>query len=271
MTPKNALSQNKYPIKSYSWLVLSDVVCIKFIDPTAITDSESVVPIEIREYFGVENMKLGENKKLTLCYGKIKSSASIHMYENPPSSLKTVIGWKSPLAEIIKKKFDVCIEKHKHKKDSSIIRFEKIRDDLYHIGLIYAVEAQKDAENESKEFACEVNELKRLEGNIKQYFAIGPERNTKNRQDAILFHGTKCSICNFDFEQFYGEHGSGFIEIHHITPLQTGNERPVDPQTDLIPVCSNCHRMIHRRRENYLTPEMLKEMISTARKYNSTE
>lgn len=55
-----------------------------------------------------------------------------------------------------------------------------------------------------------------------------------------------CKICGFNFERKYGEKGANFIEAHHIKPVASlsGNE-PVSIK-DLIPVCSNCHRIIHR-------------------------
>ena len=55
-----------------------------------------------------------------------------------------------------------------------------------------------------------------------------------------------CELCDFDFENTYGEVGRGFIECHHKTPL---SELDVNSETkldDLLLVCSNCHRMLHR-------------------------
>jgi 5-methylcytosine-specific restriction enzyme A len=57
-----------------------------------------------------------------------------------------------------------------------------------------------------------------------------------------------CEVCDFDFSLFYGERGDGFIECHHTKPVATladGHKTHID---DLALVCSNCHRMIHRRR-----------------------
>ena len=49
------------------------------------------------------------------------------------------------------------------------------------------------------------------------------------------------------FEEVYGEVGRGFIEVHHIVPIsERGGDYIVDPIRDLIPLCSNCHAMIHR-------------------------
>ena len=101
-----------------------------------------------------------------------------------------------------------------------------------------------------------------LEGGVKHYFGKRYERNPENRSMAIEIHGMTCSICGFDFEKFYGEHGRGFIEIHHNKPLSSLDEEVViNPATDLSPVCSNCHRIIHRKREQVLSALEMKHII----------
>jgi len=54
-----------------------------------------------------------------------------------------------------------------------------------------------------------------------------------------------CCVCGFDFEKTYGKLGKEFIEAHHVQPLGRGGERETRI-ADLRPVCSNCHRMLHR-------------------------
>ena len=45
----------------------------------------------------------------------------------------------------------------------------------------------------------------------------------------------------------YGEIGKDFIHVHHLIPLnEIGKEYIVDYKNDLIPVCPNCHAMLHR-------------------------
>jgi hypothetical protein len=74
------------------------------------------------------------------------------------------------------------------------------------------------------------------------------ERNTKARERCIKHHGVVCKVCNFDFELNYGRIGEGFIHVHHLTPIaEIGRSYQVDPINDLIPVCPNCHSMIHKR------------------------
>ena len=77
------------------------------------------------------------------------------------------------------------------------------------------------------------------------------ERDPKNRSDAVKIHGTVCQACGFDFEKTYGEIGKDYIEVHHIKPLcEREGAEGVNAATDLICVCANCHRMIHRRKDS---------------------
>lgn len=88
------------------------------------------------------------------------------------------------------------------------------------------------------------------------------ERNPQARNICISHRGTRCSVCDFDFEDKYGEIGKNFIHVHHIIPIsQIKNAYNVDPINDLIPVCPNCHAMLHKN-PKLLTIGELKEMIA---------
>lgn len=101
------------------------------------------------------------------------------------------------------------------------------------------------------------------EGREKYYYGKRYERDALNRKRAIEIHGVNCIVCNFNFEAVYGERGRDYIEIHHLKPLSTLNEpMRVDAETDLVPVCSNCHRMIHRRAEQVLLPDQLRQLMN---------
>ncbi len=77
------------------------------------------------------------------------------------------------------------------------------------------------------------------------------KRNMILRQACINYykalHGGHifCECCGFDFTKAY-DIDDEYIEIHHLKPFsQTEGEHPVNSQTDLVPLCANCHRMIH--------------------------
>lgn len=100
----------------------------------------------------------------------------------------------------------------------------------------------------------------RIEGDKIQIYTNRYERNPELRRKAIEIHGTRCRVCNMSFVEKYGEIGEGFIEVHHIKPISEGR-REVNPKTDMVCLCSNCHRMIHRKQKQVLTVEELTRMI----------
>lgn len=57
-----------------------------------------------------------------------------------------------------------------------------------------------------------------------------------------------CSVCAFDFKATYGVIGDGYIEAHHVVPLSELTGATVTKIEDLVLVCANCHRMLHRKR-----------------------
>lgn len=72
------------------------------------------------------------------------------------------------------------------------------------------------------------------------------ERSTVAREKCLAHHGYKCTVCSFDFEENYGQIGKNYIHVHHIIPIfEIGKEYELNPVTDLVPVCPNCHAMIH--------------------------
>lgn len=68
-----------------------------------------------------------------------------------------------------------------------------------------------------------------------------------------------CYACGFDFEDYYGELDAGYIEARHKVPvsqLKKGEKTRID---DLVPLCANCHRVIHRN--GILPVELLKAQL----------
>ena len=87
------------------------------------------------------------------------------------------------------------------------------------------------------------------------------ERSRINRAACIEIHGTVCKVCEFSFGNTYGELGEGFIHVHHIVPVsQMGGRYILNPGSDLIPVCPNCHAMLHRKTTPY-SPDELQQIV----------
>jgi hypothetical protein len=90
------------------------------------------------------------------------------------------------------------------------------------------------------------------------------ERDERARKACIRHYGPQCFVCGFDFGRVYGRVLAGFIHVHHLTPLSTvaGNYR-VNPVRDLMPVCANCHAVVHRREPPY-SMEEVKALLQSA-------
>jgi hypothetical protein len=73
------------------------------------------------------------------------------------------------------------------------------------------------------------------------------ERNRQARAACIAKHGYKCCACDQTMESIYGSIGRNLIHVHHVKPLSKAKgRRRVDAAMDLVPVCPNCHAIIHR-------------------------
>lgn len=92
------------------------------------------------------------------------------------------------------------------------------------------------------------------------------ERSPRLRAAALEIHGYKCQACGFDFEHTYGAWGRGFAEVHHLQQLGAAPPEglEVSPKTDLAVVCSNCHRMIHRKAKRALSLAELRKVLADA-------
>jgi len=91
------------------------------------------------------------------------------------------------------------------------------------------------------------------------------ERNPLNRTACILAQGCTCMVCGINFSNTYGEIGRGFIHVHHITPVsQLTHGYVIDPLTDLVPVCPNCHAMLHKENPP-LSVNRLKEWMKNTK------
>lgn len=72
------------------------------------------------------------------------------------------------------------------------------------------------------------------------------ERDPDARRACIAHYGTSCAACGFSFEIAYGDIGRDFIDVHHTVPVSQLDENyRLDPVTDLVPLCANCHAMAH--------------------------
>jgi 5-methylcytosine-specific restriction protein A len=104
-----------------------------------------------------------------------------------------------------------------------------------------------------------------VEGAVKKIAVNAYERNSKARSACIKHYGAVCAFCNFNFGAVYGAIGKGFIHVHHIVPLaEIRGEYELDPIRDLIPVCPNCHAIIHLTQPT-MSIEELRTCLATSK------
>ncbi len=111
----------------------------------------------------------------------------------------------------------------------------------------------------------EAEEISAREGAVSTRQHLHRERDrtiidAKRRQVLSATGRLACSVCSFDFQQFYGELGAEFCEVHHLRSLAAADGEVETRLEDLAVVCSNCHRMLHRSHP-FLTLEQLKSKI----------
>ncbi|MBF6144211.1 HNH endonuclease [Nocardia nova] len=99
------------------------------------------------------------------------------------------------------------------------------------------------------------------------HYARERDRGLRDKKiAAFLRHNERvfCEVCQFDFEEVYGERGARFVECHHVVPLHVSGDTTTKLD-DLILLCSNCHRMIHRT-SPWLTPGELRALVESQRR-----
>jgi hypothetical protein len=76
-------------------------------------------------------------------------------------------------------------------------------------------------------------------------------------KDGVL----RCQACHMSFSEQYGPIPRDCIHVHHTVPLhRIGASYRINPVVDLVPVCPNCHAVLHTA-DPPMTVEELAEII----------
>ena len=261
--PKTLRKVPNTVVHTHSWILVPPEVAIKELDKSAFLHNGTGIPIDMRYFFDIEEMARGDRREITLIYRCNSYSSRVEM--DRQNSPRTRLLWKSDFTKVIQDKFpqlyNIFRHNERHTGNLPKLKLTKISPRSFLVEFLKEIILDtkvKDIESEETEII-----QSRTEGLIISYHSNRYERDPINRKRAIEIHGLSCFGCGFNFEVVYGEWGKDFIEIHHINPLSTfnGEEVLIDPSKDLVPLCSNCHRMVHRRHDEMLSIERLKRII----------
>lgn len=104
------------------------------------------------------------------------------------------------------------------------------------------------------------------EGAVQRITINKYERDPGARDACLDYYGTTCQACKVPMHQVYGLAGKDLIHVHHKKPLsQIKKEYIPDPIQDLVPVCPNCHAIIHRE-DPPMKIEKLQKIINENKK-----
>lgn len=70
-----------------------------------------------------------------------------------------------------------------------------------------------------------------------------------------------CEACNFNFKDKYNINDVEFIEAHHLKPVSELKEGEKTKIEDIVMLCPNCHRMIHKYRPWIDKKEDIKKIL----------
>lgn len=99
------------------------------------------------------------------------------------------------------------------------------------------------------------------EGSIKRISVNRYERDPAAREACLRRFGYRCAACGMSFGEWYGKEVEWLIHVHHVVPLSEIREGySPDPEHDLVPICPNCHAVIHTLGPS-TTVEDIREML----------
>lgn len=86
-----------------------------------------------------------------------------------------------------------------------------------------------------------------------------PATNPSLGREAIEYSRFRCSV-DENHHSFMKPDGTPYLEVHHLIPLsqQADFKYKLDTKANIIPLCPNCHRMLHHGRIEDIEPILKK-------------
>lgn len=154
--------------------------------------------------------------------------------------------------------------RHSHKLDQNIARlmWDKVTAENSEL----SNDARPTSDPDQRKPADTSGVVRFEEGKVSEIVRELRSRNPQLRAKAATRYGTRCMVCEFDFVKVYGPIAEGFFELHHLRPLSS---RPagLTKLEDVIVVCANCHRMLHRQSGEPMDWKVLQRRVRANRRH----
>jgi 5-methylcytosine-specific restriction protein A len=178
-----------------------------------------------------------------------KNNSCTLLINNDPNWNKTNIQWNEIDFEISKSYF------------SEVNEFASLESSLLDFMCVILFLIVEDTEWSSDEIEG------KDEGAAYSIISQKYERSRYNRAICLKYYGFKCRGCGDALEEKYGPIGQGVIHVHHIVPVSLmGGSYKLNPIKDLIPLCPNCHNIVHRQ-----TPPLSIADLSQITRYSNAD
>lgn len=225
----------------------------------------------------MERVYLNLNQGITRILDEFKSDAKNELYRRAEIIRKRVPEYKKFFdctkldlsADLVKsfrpKNYEYGIAFGKEYKRGSLPTEQELISDINNMVYLYAIsisEGGTDMELAGEDFRPETFDSDKdfdLTEKKKYTYHRRIERNNSNAKKVKELKGYTCEACEFNFNDFYGEIGKDFIEAHHNTKLSDlpeGKRVVLDYNKDFSVLCSNCHRMVHKKNPPFTIQEI---------------
>ena len=184
-----------------------------------------------------------------ICGSRCYSCQIIDIIKDPSGELGDILGWSRQFNAPWKNVCALTVHSAKQCTPNEIKQLLSNSEEL--VGSFYRSASSHNRKSEALS-----------EGRVVELSLTTFERNPAARKECLEHFGHQCRVCELDFGDTYGDLGKGFIHVHHITPLSQIRENyMINPIEDLVPVCPNCHAMLHIKQGESLTISQLKTIF----------
>lgn len=238
-----------------SFEIISEKVIIKRIDKSLLSYGEIRIPNYLRDFFYFHEMEKHDRWDIQLTYNKDIYYGVLYLDDYKKLRGKLRLGkdltreLNHAAAKYVFDRYDMDVREE----NVPLLRIEQVRKKEYIADVIFPQEIMEDR-----------SYLERDERERKM------EEDPKIRLQVLKNHGLNCDICGFNYENTYGELGKGLIQIHCMQHGD-GTKGNCEKEEDFIPICENCHILVHKLEGTGITLRELRDLVRFRKEIRKTK